>query len=244
MAEHCSTCSLNKNNPDTPLTQVQMGRIVPNFQGQTVGKVKLDFHEWLDGSWAYFFSHPCHFASVCTTEVGALAKQFNEFKKRNVKIIGVSCTNSGTLKEWLNDTASFYNLDQVPFDFIADEDMVIAKKFGLIEPSHRDPLTGIPYPCRASFIVDPDKMVRMISFHPWSVGRSTEEILRCIDSMQLTRNFENKVCTPADWQANQPVLVESSEVEDISNVFTSGVIKTCLPSGKGCFVTTQISQSI
>lgn len=169
---------------------------------------------------------------------------FQEFEKRNVKVLGVSCTDSGTLREWLKDTAKFYKLDNVPFDFIADENMDIAKKFGLFEPSLRDPFSGYPYPCRGSFIIDPDKKVRMISFHPWSVGRSTEEILRCIDSMQLTRNFDNKVCTPADWQPNQPVLVESSEVEDISKVFTSGVIKTCLPSGKGCVVTTRISQNI
>ena len=107
-------------------------------------------------------------------------------------------------------------------------------RFGLIEPTYRDNLYGIPYPCRGLFIIDPSKVVRQMSFYPWSVGRSTSELIRTIDSLQLTEAFENKVCTPADWDrvSNSIAMVDSSVTkDDINKLFRSGIITYHLPSG-------------
>ena len=106
-------------------------------------------------------------------------------------------------------------------------------RYGLIEPSYRDNFTGIAYPCRGLFLVDPDKILKMMCFHPWSMGRSTEEILRSIDSLQLTRKYENKVCTPADWTVKKPAMIDTSTTpEDINTMFSQGVVTHLLPSGK------------
>ena len=99
------------------------------------------------------------------------------------------------LKDWSSDIKSFSELDEFNINLFADEDRSVARKYGLIEPTYRDNFSGIPYPCRGLFIIDPDKILKMMSFHPWSVGRNTGEILRTIDSLQLTRQFHNKVLT-------------------------------------------------
>ena len=97
------------------------------------------------------------------------------------------------LKDWSSDIKSFSDLDEFNINLFADEDRSVARKYGLIEPTYRDNFSGIPYPCRGLFIIDPDKILKMMSFHPWSVGRNTGEILRTVDSLQLTRQFHNKV---------------------------------------------------
>ena len=119
--------------------------------------------------------------------------RFQEFKKRNCKLLGVSCENVMFLKDWSSDIKSFSDLDEFNINLFADEDRSVARKYGLIEPTYRDNFSGIPYPCRGLFIIDPDKILKMMSFHPWSVGRNTGEILRTVDSLQLTRQFHNKV---------------------------------------------------
>jgi len=137
------------------------------------------------------------------------------------------------LNVWAEDVKCLNKLDKFPITLLADEDRKVAFQYGLIEPSYRDNFSGIAYPCRGLFLVDPDKILKMMCFHPWSMGRSTEEILRSIDSLQLTRKYENKVCTPADWTVKKPAMIDTStSAEDINNMFPHGVVTHLLPSGK------------
>ena len=153
----------------------------------------IDFHEWLGNSWGLLFSHPAPFTPICTTEMGSLAKYHEEFEARDVKLLGISCEDVSLLVEWSIDIKAYHKLEKFPITLLADEDRKVAFQYGLIEPTYRDNFSGIAYPCRGLFIVDPDKVLKLMSFHPWSMGRSTEEILRSIDSLQMTRRFNEKV---------------------------------------------------
>ena len=184
--------SREEEHPDMPLSQARMGREVPNFSAMTT-EGTIDFHEWLGTSWGLLFSHPAPFTPICTTEMGSLAKYHREFEARDVKLLGVSCEDVSLLNLWSTDIKAYHKLEKFPITLLADEDRKLAFQFGLIEPTYRDNFSGMAYPCRGLFIVDPDKILKLMSFHPWSMGRSTEEILRSIDSLQMTRKFNDKV---------------------------------------------------
>ena len=184
--------SREEEHPDMPLSQARMGREVPNFSAMTTEGM-IDFHEWLGTSWGLLFSHPAPFTPICTTEMGSLAKYHQEFEARDVKLLGVSCEDVSLLNLWSTDIKAYHKLEKFPITLLADEDRKVAFQFGLIEPTYRDNFSGMAYPCRGLFIVDPDKILKLMSFHPWSMGRSTEEILRSIDSLQMTRKFNDKV---------------------------------------------------
>ena len=110
-------------------------------------------------------------------------------------MLGVSCEDVNLLHAWSKDITSYYKLDKFPITLLADEDRKVAFQYGLIEPTYRDNFSGIAYPCRGLFLVDPDRILKLMSFHPWSMGRSTGEILRSIDSLQMTRKYNDKVST-------------------------------------------------
>ena len=169
---------------------IRLGDIAPDFtQQSTAGEIK--FHEWLGDSWGVLFSHPKDFTPVCTTELGATAKLAEEFKKRNVKAIAVSVDPLESHNGWVGDINETQNT-KVNFPILADPDKKVANLYDMIHPNANDTLT-----VRSVFIIDPKKRVRLMLTYPASTGRNFDEILRVIDSLQLTD--KHSVATPVNW---------------------------------------------
>jgi alkyl hydroperoxide reductase subunit AhpC len=160
---------------------------------------KISFHEWLGDSWGVLFSHPKDFTPVCTTELGAVAKLAGEFAKRNTKVIAVSVDPIESHQGWIPDINDTQNTT-VNFPIIADPDRTVASLYGMIHPNASDTVT-----VRSVFIIGPDKKVKLTITYPQSTGRNFQEILRVLDSLQLTANYS--VSTPADWKDGDPVII-------------------------------------
>jgi alkyl hydroperoxide reductase subunit AhpC len=177
---------------------LQLGDIAPNFTATTtVGEI--DFYDYLGQSWGVLFSHPADFTPVCTTELGKTAKLKEAFDQRNVKALAVSVDDISSHKSWVNDINETQSTT-VNFPIIADEGRVVASLYGMIHPNANSTHT-----VRSLFIIAPDKTIKLIILYPASTGRNFNEVLRVIDSLQLTA--EHKVATPADWQQGQDVIV-------------------------------------
>ena len=201
---------------------IRLGDIAPNFTAQTT-EGTINFHEWLGDSWGLLFSHPADYTPVCTTELGRTAQLKSEFEKRNVKAIAVSVDGLESHKGWINDINETQNTS-VNFPIIADEDRNVATLYDMIHPNANDTLT-----VRSVFVVGPDKKVKLTLTYPASTGRNFLEILRVIDSLQLTANYS--VATPADWKEGEDVVVSPAiKTEDIPARFPKGhkVIKPYL----------------
>ena len=184
---------------------IHLGEIAPDFtQDSTSGPIR--FHEWIGTSWCVLFSHPKDFTPVCTTELGTVAKLEGEFKKRNVKVIGLSVDSVADHKRWLGDIQETQG-QAVTFPMLGDPDRKVATLFDMIHPKANDTFT-----VRSVFIIDPNKKVRLILTYPASAGRNFTEILRVIDSLQLTDKF--KVATPADWKDGQDVIIVPAVTND------------------------------
>ena len=180
---------------------LKLGDIAPDFeQNSSEGSIK--FHEWLDGKWAVLFSHPADFTPVCTTELGFTAKLKDEFDKRNVKAIALSVDSAESHTKWIGDINSTQNT-LVNFPILADEDRKVSELYDLIHPNASETLT-----VRSLFVIDPNKKVRLTITYPASTGRNFHEILRVIDSLQLTDNY--KVATPANWKDGEDVVIVPS----------------------------------
>ena len=177
---------------------LQLGSIAPNFQ-QRSSMGMIDFHKYIEGSWAIFFSHPKDYTPVCTTELGRAAKLKPEFDKRGVKILALSVDSEASHKGWINDINETQGCT-VNFPIIADEDRKVSELYGMIHPQSLDSFT-----VRTVFIIDPNKKIRLTLTYPASTGRNFDELLRVIDSLQLTDN--HKVATPADWKRGQEVVI-------------------------------------
>jgi alkyl hydroperoxide reductase subunit AhpC len=170
---------------------IQLGSIAPDFtQESTEGTIR--FHEWIGDKWAILFSHPKDFTPVCTTELGTVAKLKGEFDKRNVKVIAVSVDDVDSHRRWIGDIEDTQKT-KINFPILGDGDRKVAKLYEMIHPEANDTLT-----VRSVFVIDPKKKVRLILTYPASTGRNFDEILRAIDSLQLTDNFS--VATPANWK--------------------------------------------
>jgi alkyl hydroperoxide reductase subunit AhpC len=188
---------------------VQLGSIAPDFsQESTEGTIK--FHEWLGNSWGVLFSHPKDFTPVCTTELGYVAKIKPEFEKRGVKVIALSVDPVDSHKRWIGDIEETQNA-RMNFPIIGDADRKVSNLYEMIHPQAGDTLT-----VRSVFIVDPQKKVRAMITYPASTGRDFNEILRVIDSLQLTDNY--KVATPANWKNGDdcvivPALTDENELK-------------------------------
>lgn len=180
---------------------LKLGDIAPDFE-QDSSEGPIRFHEWLDGKWAVLFSHPADFTPVCTTELGFTAKLKDEFDKRNVKAIALSVDSAESHKEWIGDINSTQNT-LVNFPILADEDRKVSELYDLIHPNASETLT-----VRSLFVIDPNKKVRLTITYPASTGRNFHEILRVIDSLQLTDNY--KVATPANWKDGEDVVIVPS----------------------------------
>ncbi|HEY3699718.1 MAG TPA: peroxiredoxin [Spongiibacteraceae bacterium] len=194
---------------------LRLGDIAPDFTQQS-SEGEIHFHEWLGNHWGILFSHPADFTPVCTTELGFTAKLKDEFAKRNVKVLVLSVDPVDSHTRWIGDINETQNT-QVNFPIIADADRKVSALYDLIHPNANDTLT-----VRSLFVIDPNKKIRLIITYPASTGRNFNEILRVIDSLQLTDN--HKVATPANWQAGEEVVIVPSlqDVDEIKRRFPKG----------------------
>ncbi len=194
---------------------LRLGDIAPDFeQGSSEGRIRL--HEWLGDSWGVLFSHPADFTPVCTTELGFTAKLKDQFAQRGVKVLALSVDPVESHLKWIDDINETQDT-RVNFPIIADADRKVSELYDLIHPNANDTLT-----VRSLFIIDPNKKVRLIITYPASTGRNFNEILRVIDSLQLTD--EHKVATPANWEDGDEVVIVPSlkDEEEIKRRFPKG----------------------
>jgi alkyl hydroperoxide reductase subunit AhpC len=194
---------------------LRLGDIVPNFQAET-SLGKIDFYEYLGNSWGVLFSHPADYTPVCTTELGRTAALKNEFDKRGVKVLAISVDGLENHKGWINDINETQHVS-VEFPIIADTDKNVATLYDMIHPNASEKAT-----VRSLFIIGPDKKLKLSITYPASTGRNFFEVLRVIDSLQLTANYS--VATPADWKEGEDVIVVPAiSTEDAIKKFEKGV---------------------
>ncbi|XP_052860029.1 peroxiredoxin-6 [Anopheles cruzii] len=215
---------------------LNLGDPFPTFTvDSTVGKI--DFHNWMGDSWAILFSHPADYTPVCTTELAAVAKLVPEFAKRNVKPIALSIDTVASHNGWIEDIKAYGQLTATsgdspfPFPIIDDSSRELAVKLNMLD---RDEIgsAGLPLTCRAVFVIDANKKLRLSILYPATTGRNFGEILRAIDSLQLTD--KRKVATPADWRPGEACMVLPTVKDDqLPALFPAGVTSIPLPSGKG-----------
>lgn len=194
---------------------LRLGDDAPNFKAlTTIGEI--DFYEYLGNSWGLLFSHPADYTPVCTTELGRTALLKNEFDKRNVKVLAISVDPIDKHHGWVKDINETQNCS-VDFPIIADEDRKVAELYDMIHPN-----ASLAATVRSVFIIGPDKKIKLTLTYPASTGRNFHEILRVIDSLQLTANYS--VATPANWEAGQDVIVVPAiSTEDAIKKFEKGV---------------------
>jgi alkyl hydroperoxide reductase subunit AhpC len=193
---------------------LQIGDTAPDFHAQTT-EGEIDFHDWIGDSWAVLFSHPKDFTPVCTTELGYMAKVKPEFDKRNVKIIGLSVDSTGDHEAWAKDIEETQGTAP-NYPIIGDDDFEIAKTYGMLasdvagEAKARTPADN--QTVRNVFVIGPDKKVKLILVYPMTTGRNFDEVIRVIDSLQLTAT--HKVSTPVNWQQGDDVIIAGSVSND------------------------------
>jgi thioredoxin-dependent peroxiredoxin len=193
--------------------QLRIGDEAPNFTAQTT-EGTIDFHKWIGDSWAILFSHPKDFTPVCTTELGYLAKIKPEFDKRNTKILGLSIDPVDDHHRWAKDIEETQGTAP-NYPIIGDADLTVAKLYDMIHPNASGAQPRTPADnatIRSVFVVGPDKKVKLILTYPMTTGRNFDEVLRVIDSLQLTA--KHKVATPAQWQPGQDVIIAGSVTND------------------------------
>lgn len=183
------------------MATLRLGDIAPDFEAETTFG-KIHFHEWLGDSWGVLFSHPADFTPVCTTELGMAANYYPEFVKRNTKIIALSVDGLESHLKWIKDINQTQNTT-VNFPIIADEDKQVANLYDMLHPNASDKFT-----VRSVFIIGSDKKIKLMLTYPASTGRNFDEILRVIDSLQLTANYS--VATPANWKDGDNVVISPS----------------------------------
>ncbi len=193
---------------------LRIGDTAPNFKASTsIGDI--DFYEYLGDSWGVLFSHPADYTPVCTTELGKTALLKSEFDKRNVRVLALSVDSAESHQGWITDINETQHT-RVEFPIIADQDKKIADLYDMIHPNASETLT-----VRSLFIISPDKKVKLMIVYPASTGRNFTEVIRVIDSLQLTAKYS--VATPADWKDGEDVIVVNSiKTEDIPAKFPKG----------------------
>lgn len=201
---------------------LRLGDLAPNFQAETT-EGKIDFYEYLGDGWGVLFSHPADYTPVCTTELGTVAKLKDEFAKRNTKVMALSVDGVESHKGWISDINETQHTE-VNFPIIADEDKKISELYDMIHPNSNENFT-----VRSVFVIGNDKKIKLIITYPASTGRNFDELLRVIDSLQLTANYS--VATPANWKKGEDVVIAPAiKNEDIPAKFPKGhkVIKPYL----------------
>jgi alkyl hydroperoxide reductase subunit AhpC len=196
---------------------IRLGDDAPNFTAQTT-EGTINFYEWLGDSWGVLFSHPADFTPVCTTELGTVSRLKAEFDKRNVKVLALSVDPLPSHHTWVKDINETQNVE-VDFPIIADEDKKVAMLYDMIHPNASERFT-----VRSVFVIGPDKKVKLTLTYPASTGRNFAELLRVIDSLQLTAY--RKVATPANWeQGGDCVVLPSISTEQARDIFPKGVVE-------------------
>ncbi|MEP5338661.1 MAG: peroxiredoxin [Algibacter sp.] len=196
------------------MATIRLGDEAPNFDAVTT-EGNINFHDWLGESWGILFSHPADYTPVCTTELGTVAKYKAEFDKRNVKVVALSVDGIDSHHGWIKDINESQNTI-VNFPIIADEDRKVSELYDMIHPNADSKLT-----VRSVFVIGSDKKVKLIIVYPASTGRNFDELLRVIDSLQLTAY--HKVATPANWNnGDDVVVVPSIATGDIPSIFPKG----------------------
>src|ERR1700744_2420348 len=194
---------------------LRLGDVAPNFKASTT-EGEIDFYEYLGNGWGVLFSHPADYTPVCTTELGRTAQLKDEFAKRNVKVLAVSVDALDRHEGWVNDINETQNTT-VDFPIIADSDRNVATLYDMIHPNSSENFT-----VRSLFVIGPDKKVKLTITYPASTGRNFLEVLRVIDSLQLTANYS--VATPADWKHGEDVIVVPAvKTEDAEKKFPKGL---------------------
>ncbi|XP_072295137.1 peroxiredoxin-6 [Eucyclogobius newberryi] len=218
---------------------ILLGDVFPNFEADTtIGRIK--FHDFLGDSWGVLFSHPRDFTPVCTTELACAAKVSDEFKKRGVKMIALSLDSVEDHHKWSKDVMAFHNGSgsSLPFPIIADDKRELSVLLGMLDPDERD-ADGMPLTARCVFVIGPDKKMKLSILYPATTGRNFDELLRAIDSLQLTA--QKKVATPVDWKPGDKVMVIPTLSDaEAASLFPKGVTTKDLPSGKKYLRYTQI----
>lgn len=193
---------------------LQLNDIAPDFEADTT-EGRIHFYDYIEGSWAMIVSHPKDFTPVCTTELGAMAKLKPEFDKRGVKMIGISVDSVDDHLRWKNDIKDVTGSD-VTYPMIGDTDLIVAKLYGMIHPnasgSAKERTAADNFTVRNVFIIGPDKKIKLILTYPMSTGRNFHEILRVIDSLQLTAT--KSVATPANWKVGEDAIILGSVNDD------------------------------
>lgn len=193
---------------------IRLGDDAPNFTAETT-EGTIDFLDWKKGSWAVLFSHPADFTPVCTTELGTVARLKPEFEKRNAKVLALSVDSVASHNDWSKDIAETQGT-AINYPIIGDEDRKVAELYGMIHPNALENLT-----VRSVFIIGPDDKVKLTLTYPASTGRNFQELLRVLDSLQLTA--ERKVATPADWSQGDDVIISPAvSNEDAKELFPAG----------------------
>ncbi|SHG35211.1 Alkyl hydroperoxide reductase subunit AhpC (peroxiredoxin) [Flavobacterium fluvii] len=196
------------------MATLRLGDTAPDFTAETTFGT-INFHEWLGDSWGVLFSHPADFTPVCTTELGTVANYYPEFVKRNTKVIALSVDGLESHKEWIKDINETQGTT-VNFPIIADEDKKVANLYDMLHPNASDKFT-----VRSVFVIGADKKIKLTLTYPASTGRNFDELLRVIDSLQLTANYS--VATPANWKDGEDVvIVPAIADEDIPAKFPKG----------------------
>jgi alkyl hydroperoxide reductase subunit AhpC len=196
------------------MATIRLGDLAPNFDAKT-SLGNLNFYDYLGESWGVLFSHPADFTPVCTTELGTVANYLPEFEKRNVKVIALSVDGLESHLKWIKDIEETQNVT-ITYPIIADEDRNVATLYDMIHPNSNETFT-----VRSVFVIGSDKKVKLILTYPASTGRNFDELLRVIDSLQLTANYS--VATPANWKDGDDVVIAPAiKDEDIPSKFPKG----------------------
>jgi len=209
---------------------VLLGEVFPNFDATTtIGDIK--FHDWIGDSWAILFSHPADYTPVCTTELAKAVEMEPEFTKRGVKMIAISCDTVEDHNGWSKDVLGYggHGGEKLPYPIIADKGRELATSLGMIDPDERN-AAGIALTARCVFVIGPDKRLKLSILYPATTGRNFNEILRVIDSLQLTT--KHKVATPVNWEnGKECMVVPSVSQDDAKKMFPDHKVIE-VPSGK------------
>jgi alkyl hydroperoxide reductase subunit AhpC len=202
---------------------LRINQEAPDFTARTTHGV-LSFHEWLDGSWAVLFSHPKDFTPVCTTELGAIARIESEFERRGVKLLGLSADSLDSHERWADDIAATQGA-KPGYPIIADDDLAVAKLYDMLPADDGDTAEGRTAAqnatVRSLFIIGPDRKIKLTLTYPMATGRNFDEVLRVIDSMQMTA--AHQVATPANWKQGEDVIILPSVPDDAARaLFPNG----------------------
>ncbi|XP_021973063.1 1-Cys peroxiredoxin PER1 isoform X2 [Helianthus annuus] len=205
-----------------------IGDSLPNLQVDTThGKINL--HDYVGDSFTIIFSHPGDFTPVCTTELGAMAAYADKFAQRGVKLLGLSCDDVQSHKEWIKDIEA-YNGKKVTYPIAADPNREIIKQLNMVDPDEKD-ASGQNLPSRALHIVGPDKKIKLSFLYPASTGRNMDEVVRALDS--LIKASQHKIATPVNWKEGEPVVIAPSVSNDEARkMFPKGFQTVDLPSNK------------